>query len=212
MHTRGLRGVTTLTAMAVLALPGNPQQTAIFTSTDGAFQFSYPSDFEVCTAGKLKPCIDESYIPVCEADAIVCVTYPVKQFEGSNFGAASFQVREIHYGLETMTPDGCATPHPLEEPAGVPSHPEFLISAQHPAEIIGGVLFVHGINGDAAMGHASSVDLYRAFHQKRCFELSLTETETTAEADPPMKTLTDAQQKDVDGSLAQILHSFRFLK
>jgi hypothetical protein len=187
-------------------------QTMIFTAADGSFQFSYQTDFQVCTQGKVEPCI-RSFIPVCEQDALVCIVYPPKRFEGTNFGAASFQVREIHTEREAMTPDVCVTPYPQEVPSGVSAWPEFMISAHHPGEMIGGVLFVHGIRGDAATSHSKSVDLYRALHKEKCFELSLSETETSpAPTDPPMKTLTPEQRKELDQSMSQVLHSFRFSK
>jgi hypothetical protein len=154
--------------------------------------------------------MNQSYIPPCEDDAVVCVVYPAREFEGTSFGAAAFQVREIHTEREMMTPDICVTPYPRRDGAGVR---EFLISAQRPEEIIGEVLFVHGITGEAAASHSSSVDLYRAFHRKKCYELSLSESGINiAVTEPPIKMLTPAQQKDVDESLSQILHSFRFLK
>ena len=207
-----------LSVAAVLVLPTSSQQrlsvhqAKIFTAPDGAFQFSYPRDFQVCTEGKIDPCL-QSYIPVCEQDGLDCVVYPAKQFEGTSFGAASFQVIEIHADRGAMTPDVCVTPYPRKDAGNVSEWPEFLISAQHPAEVIGGVLFVHGVNGGAATSHSISVDLYRAFHKQKCFELSLSETGTNPDvADPPMKTLTHAQRKELDESMSQILHSFRFLK
>lgn len=201
-------------ATAVMAPQSHSQQrpsvsqSMVFRSADDAFQFSYRSDFKVCTAGEIKECID-SYIPACEDNAIVCVLYPAGQFGDTSFGAAAFQVREIRTEREQMTPDVCVTPYP---PSGS-EYPEFEISAKDPAERIGGVLFVHGVRDEAAMSHSSSVDLYRAFHRKKCYELSIGQSGTNPDVfDPPKKTLTDAQQKDVDESLAQILRSFRFRK
>lgn len=211
------RITTLLAAVAFLTLPSNGQQRLpvlqkkTFTAPDGTFQFSYPDDLQVCLEGKIEPCV-HSFIPVCE-DGLVCVVYPAKQFEGTNFGAASFQVKEIHTEREIMTPDVCVTPYPQEGPTGASAWPEFMISAQRPGEMIGGVLFVHGVTGDAATSHSKSVDLYRAFHKQRCFELSVSETATEPHVtDPPMKTLTPAQQKSLDETMSQILHSFRFLK
>ena len=120
------RRVITVIAAVMFALTTNAQQrssaeqTKTFTAADGAFQFSYPSDFQVCPGGKIESCI-QSFIPVCEQDALVCVLYPAKQFEGTNFEAASFQVREIHTDRQAMTPDVCVTPYPQETPAGVPA-------------------------------------------------------------------------------------------
>jgi hypothetical protein len=217
-------GTWRMIEMLVLAVPTDSQRLpsahpAVFTSTDGTFQFSYSVDFQVCTAGKMEPCRNRSYVPPCEVDAIVCAVYPDGQFEGTNFGAAAFQVREINSKRYTnserytMTPNLCVTPFPEENgPGDFYPWPEFQISAQHPQENIGGVVFVHGISGDAGMNHYHSVDLYRAFHEKRCYELSLSESWATGVSDPPMKTLTHAQQKDVDESLSQILHSFGFIK
>lgn len=203
--------------IALLALPANAQQSPlsqskIFRAPDGSFQFSYPSYFQVCKQDEVEQCT-QSYIPVCEQEAVICVVYPAKRFEGTNFGAASFQVKEIHIEGEGMTANVCVTPYPKEDATGVQSWPEFLISARHPGEMIGGVLFVHGISGGAAMSHWLSVDLYRALHRQRCFQLSVSETDTNpAISDPPVKTLTPAQSKELETSMSQILHSFRFLK
>lgn len=150
----------------------------------------------------------EGYIPACEEDALVCVVTPAKRFESTNLNEASFQVREIHRA-EQMTADACETPYPLEEPAS--KFPEFLVSAEHPVEMIGGLKFLHGVNGEAAMGHWSGDDLYRRLHKGRCFELIIRETGVNAAVtDPPMDTLTPAQQKRLDQSMSLILHSFRF--
>jgi hypothetical protein len=204
------RTIVLLVAAGVLALPTHSQRrsSAVFTSGDGAFQISYPSDFQVCTAGKMDPCRIQSYIPPCDEDAIVCFVYPKKQFEGTLFESAAFQVREIHGPLEEMTPDVCVTPF-----AEADNSLSFLISAQHPEEMIGKDLFVHGETGGAAAGHSMSVDLYRNFHRPNCYELTLRQSRgSLGDYDPPRKTLTPIQQKNVDESLSQILHSFRFLK
>jgi len=111
-----------------------------------------------------------------------------------------------------MTPDVCVTPYPRKNDGGtVPEWPEFLVSAKHPVEMIGGVQFLHGVSEGAAMSHSIGIDLYRAFHKQRCFELSVSQTETNPNAfDPAKKTLTTSQQKKLDQSMSQILHSFRF--
>jgi len=63
------------------------------------------------------------------------------------------------------------------------------------------------------MSHSKIVNLYRTFHRNKCYELSISQSYVDAEAfDPPRKTLTKEQQKRVDDSLSQILHSFRFLR
>lgn len=211
MHRGAWRRIGFL-AVALSLLPAYSQRrtsahAVLYQSADGSFQFSHPDEFHVCTAGKMEPCRTAAYIPPCEEDALVCAVYPGERLKSNNFEAAAFQVREIHSKREAMTPDGCVTP----SSDGGSAWPELQISAEHPAETIGGVLFVHGIRGEAAASHAGSVDLYRAYHNKRCFEISVTGSETNPNvADPPMKRLTAAQRKDVDESLARVLYSFRF--
>src|ERR1700760_3188600 len=112
--------------------PAVAQGMKVFTATDGTFQFSYPGQFRVCIEGKLESC-------ACETEPLVCAAYPAKEFEGTNFGSAWFQVKEISSRGETMTADGCATPYPPKYSGGVSEYPEFQISAQHPTERIGGV-------------------------------------------------------------------------
>ena len=196
-----------LLAIASVMQPANAQQRtsvheSTFTAPGSTFRFRYPSDFQVCTKGKIQPCI-QTYIPICQEDALVCITYPAEEFKDTNFGAASFQVREI--SSPGMTADRCATPQPLG------GYPEFLISAEHPVEMIGGQRFIHGVTAGAAMSHWISVDLYRGLDRNRCFELSISKTETDPQAyDPPIKTLTPAQQKKLGRTMSDILHSFRF--
>jgi hypothetical protein len=181
-----------------------------FTNSDGAFRFVYPADFQVCTRAKVDPC-NQSFIPVCEPDAFVCVVYPAKPFKDTSFGAASFQVREILAEDEMMTADVCVTPYSTKYGDKVSDFPSFLISAEHPVELIGGVQFLHGVTGGAATSRSISIDLYRAFHKQRCFELSVSQTGTDPNvSDPPMKTLTPAQGKKLDEGMKLILHSFRF--
>ena len=202
-----------LLAATLLALGADAQQqrhqSKIFTAPDGAFLFSYPANFQICTKGKTQSCDSSSYIPVCDDNPIACVVYPSELFKGTNFESAGFQVREIlnKYGSPPSSADHCVTPNDYEQPE------DFLLSAEHPTEVIGGVTFVHGISGGAACGHSSSRELYRTFHKGRCFELSTNTSATSPNiSDPPMKTLTSAQQKRLEDTMSDILHSFRFAK
>jgi hypothetical protein len=209
-----MRAIAALTLMAAfLPVPSfgqAAQKTSTFTNSDGAFGFVYPADFQVCTRAKIDPC-NQSFIPVCEPDSFVCVVYPAEQFKGTNFGAASFQVREILTEHEMMTADICVTPYPQKNGDRVSDWPDFLISAKRPVELIGGVQFLHGVGGGAATSHSLSIDLYRAFHKQRCFELSVSQTGTDPNvSDPPTKTLTPTQGKKLDQAMSLILHSFRF--
>ena len=203
--------LTLLAAFLPIPVVGQTaRKTGTFTNSDGAFRFVYPADFQVCTRAKVDPC-NQSFIPVCEPDGFVCVVYPAKPFKDTSFGAGSFQVREIFAQDEMMTADVCVTPYPTKYGDKVSDFPSFLISAVHPVELIGGVQFLHGVTGGAATGRSISIDLYRAFHKQRCFELSVSQTGTDPNvSDPPMKTLTPAQGKKLDEGMKLILYSFRF--
>jgi hypothetical protein len=142
--------------------------------------------------------------PPDRKDALVCVVYPAKPFKDKSFGAASFQVREILAEHEMMTADICVTPYPHKDGDSVSDWP-VLISAEHPVELIGGVQFLHGVSGGAALSHSISIDLYRAFHKQRCFELSVSQAGTDPNvSDPPMKTLSAAQGKRLDEAMSLI--------
>ena len=203
------RTLALLVAVTWVSQAANAQQGAsaheisTFTAANGSFRFSYPSGLQVCAEGKIQPCI-YSYIPVCEQDALACVVYPEKEFADTNLGAASFQVREIlrEGNIPPTNADDCVTPNPNDQP-------RFLISAQHPAEVIGAVSFIHGTSDGVAAGHAIKQDLYRAFHKQRCFELSVSVTWTN-NFEPPLKALSPPQQKQLDETMSTILHSFSF--
>ena len=210
-----MRVVAALTLIAIFlpffALGQMAQKTSTFTNSDSTFRFVYPVDFQVCTRGKIDPC-NQSFIPICEPDALVCVVYPAEEFKGTSFGAASFQVREILTEHEMMTANVCVTPYPRKDGDTVERWPEFLISAKNPVEMIDGVEFVHGVNGGAATGAWSATDLYRMLHKQRCFELSLNQTGTNPNiSDPPMKTPTPAQRQKLGHTMSDILHSFHFI-
>ena len=150
---RAIAALILLTAFLPIPVFGQTaEKTSTFTNSDGAFRFVYPADFQVCTRAKVDPC-NQSFIPVCEPDSFVCVVYPAEQFKNTNFGAASFQVREILAEHEMMTANVCVTPYPQKNGDRVSDWPGFLISAERPVELIGSVQFVHGVSGGAATGH-----------------------------------------------------------
>jgi hypothetical protein len=193
-----------------LSVTGSLGQTAdqaarTVTSPDGAFRFACPNNFQVCSKGDIDPCDQFTYIPMCDKDALVCVVYPRGRFRDTTFEGAAFGVREIlREGKPPETADECVTPY----------REAYLISAEHPVELIGSISFLHGWDvAGPLMGNINHLEIYRAFHKGRCFELSITEAEAKPEmSDPPMKTLTSAQQQGLDATMSDILHSFRFTK
>ncbi len=212
MSIAGLRAIAVIAAMGLLMQLGNAQQpppprrNTTFVAPDRVFQFSYPSDFQICARGKLDQC-RQGNIPVCAEDALVCVLFPAKQFENPDFYGAGFEVREISR-QELMTPDVCVTPYPRKDGPW----PEFLVSAEHPLKTIGGLPFLHGVSAGAATSTMIRTDLYRVFHHKRCFELDVSQTGRDPHSfEPPRQPLTPAQQKELDLTMSYILHSFRFV-
>ena len=123
-------------------------QATTFTSPDGTFSVSHPKDFRFCKRVGTAPCV-ESYIPVCDDDAIICIVYSPPEFKNTNFAAATFQVRKITR-MGDMTPNVCVTPYPRKDGNAVSDWPEFQVLAEHPIENIDGVQFLHGISGGAA--------------------------------------------------------------
>lgn len=178
-----------------------------YTSADGAFRFFYPTNSRVFEKGHIDPSDD------CDRDAIVCVVYPKSTKEGQNYGTSTFQVREVRPKVsEEMTADICVTPYPMS-----PSEPEFMIDAKEPTKTIGGILFVHGSEDVAAGPQSSSVDLYRAFHNRICFELSIGDfgtdiyDDSAHDSDNHLAPPTALQKMELN-QVPQILRSFQFLK
>jgi hypothetical protein len=116
-----------------------------------------------------------------------------------------FEIRKIP---APNTADTCATPEPAGEKYTV-----FLISAESPVKIIGGVAFIHGVTGEAAGGNSSSTDIYRTFHAGTCYELSVTSSASNyANYEPGMiKEFTTADESKVSSAMKRVLDSFRFI-
>jgi hypothetical protein len=209
----------TVAALVLTVLGAGVQQqtfshrSTTFTAPDGAFRFSYPSDFQTCARGKLQPCNAYQMGDVCNGEALVCVLYPPEVFRRTNIAASvGFAVTEIfHNGHRPASADDCVTPYPQTEGGGsIADLPEFLVSAKHPTERIGDLIFVHGTRGGVAAGSYGATDLYRAFHNARCFELTLTVAGQDVET-PAQTVLSRIQyDKNVEPTMSSILHSFRF--
>lgn len=179
------------------------QQT--FRSPNDTFQFVYPRSYRLYTGSEAYEADQGSYIPVCQFVFVACVVYPTNEYAGTNFQGAAFQVREIE---DKSTATECLTPRP-----GAASESGFSIAAKDPKRIIHGVRFLHGEFGGAATGHSIGTDLYRAFHQHTCYELSINLTEAAFGNFAPgtIKEFTTADEQRVHDNLAAILDSFRFL-
>jgi hypothetical protein len=165
----------------------------IFLSPDGTSQFTYPGAYALFT-GK-----------ACEPEpAIACVVFPESRYPGTTFVGASFDEREID---EATTKSTC-----LRSPMRAVNVPEFDIATKDPKRIINRVSFLHGISVSVGSGTATTTDVYRAFHNGKCYELSLNFA-TTQFANYPTGTVKEFTDEDrIRHELTTILDSFRFLK
>jgi hypothetical protein len=194
-----------------MTVTSRAQQRKVFTSTGHTFQFNYPDSFAAYRHNQIEESQSLYFIPVCENEAAVCVLYPKNKYEGTGFEGASFQVSEISASTESE----CLTP-PANPDAGARGHTyrvAFVVSANRPTELINGTKFMHGEAAGAATGHVISTDLYRNFHLRRCFELSVRLAQSNLEHDPPGAgpEFTRGDQQHVLSDLNEILRSFKFV-
>jgi hypothetical protein len=174
----------------------------VYVSSDGAFRFSYSSNYLPNTKDNMDE-VESSYVPVC-TDGADCVVSRRGYFAGTNFQAASFQVREISGALNNAA---CLKGPPED----VPQHqaPE-----SERIKIIGGLKFTHGQSGEVGVGNYLSTDFYRVFRKQKCYELSINiATSSFGNYDPgSIKEFTRDDERKVMRDLTLTLNSFRFLK
>lgn len=202
-------GATLLLAFCAM-LPFHPfqkiaqsSQLRTFTSPDESFQFTYPTSYAIYTGSEVdKAGRRLSYIAVCET-AVVCVVYPENKYKGTNFGAASFQVREVD---EAKSPNACLTPSKKD-----PNAPDFAVDSKKPQRLINGVSFLHGTGGEGGLGHSMSADIYRAFHHGRCYDLSVNIAITSFATFDPGTIKEFTGDRRVRTELLRIADSFQFL-
>lgn len=218
--------LSTVMLMGMMSVPAmsygvNPQKRSpvqkVFNSPDHRFSFRYPRELLLCSSGGAHECASEAMLTACEEDALVCVVYRHEAFEGSHVDGAGFQVRQV----PKDSADSCVTPEMRDDSSG---YTVFQISAAHPVERIGSVTFVHGSDGQAALGTSSSTDYYRAYHRGRCYELSITTSGNSGGADDwgddpesvrsmkAMRALDARYYRMVSVTLNEVLHSFRFTR
>ena len=164
-----------------------------FSSPDSSSQFTYPDSYALFTGR------------VCEPEpAIACVVFPESRYPGTTFVGASFDEREID---EATTKSTCLT-----SPMRAVNVPEFGIATEDPKRIINRVSFLHGISISVGSGTVVTTDVYRAFHNGKCYELSLN-LATKQFANYDAGTVKEFTGEDsVRNELTAILDSFRFLK
>ncbi len=169
----------------VLFLIAAAAQDAYTTFNDpaGRFQFRYPAGWQLFTGKRLAESTLLSYIPLCQPEAIACVTEPPTEFKGSNFEGASFQISAC------TKSDGLQTDR-----------------------TINGVRFTHGSRDGAAAGHSSNTEIYRTDHGGVCYEVLLTTTQTSIAITPAgSRKFSAIELEKVQKRLDAILESLRFI-
>lgn len=171
----------------IIPQPRGPQ---IF--SDGASQFTYPAEYEIGT--------NDSGGGLCSFESeIACVVFPAGRFRGTTFAGASFDESQIQ---EAKTKAQC-----LE-------FSDFYVAGKDPLKNINHVTFVHRTAASAAMGTVTEIDAYRAFHEGKCYELSINIAATHIQSYDPgaIQEFTEADEAQVRKELTAILESFEFTK
>jgi hypothetical protein len=190
----------------------DPEPLRTFTAPDAAFSFRYWDHLIRCKKIPEVWAPDEcsAYHPTCDdlADltgkrqtSIACFAYPKNKFTDTKaFEAATFSVEVVD---EHATAKSC-----LAGPEA-----EGLDVDKHGTTRIQGVSFAAFEFGEGGMNQGVDVELYRTFHNGKCYQLGINRASANATVfDPPERDLTDADEREVNGTLKQALKSFRFLK
>lgn len=178
-----------------------------YTSPDGAFTFMYSGNPKLPEPGQY-----DSAESDCYDDSIICLTYPKSTRDGTNYGTATFKVREVKREDYRMSAEECVTPH-----SSAPSEPDYYIDPKRPTKTIGGILFIHGYQLIGAGPQTFQIDYFRTFHEERCFELTIGDSGTDTgfdssfDANGQQLPMTHRQLNELQQPW-QALQSFRFLK
>jgi hypothetical protein len=83
-----------------------------------------------------------------------------------------------------------------------------------------GTTRIHGVSfaafefGEGGMNQGVDVELYRTFHSGKCYQLGINfaTANNPEDFDPPIRTLTEKDENEINGRLEEDRKSFRFLK
>ena len=200
----------------VMYVQSNSETAAMrtFTSQDGSFRFKYSSVLVHCTPERREEGYPGFWVPpdacqsmggVCEAagsraNTIACFAYPKDKFkEKPEFVAAAFFVAEVK---QVTTAKAC-----LE------GSQYWNINTTKNGDINGINFKIFHIS-DAGLGSSQGGDIYRAFHNSKCYELGVQMANSNPAAFDPetIKEFTKRDRDEVYGRLNQALDSFKFLK
>jgi len=177
--------------------PSRPQTRGIFTSSDGAFRFTYSHSLVACPS---ESC--EAYFPMCNqegSDTLACFAYDKNKLKDfPEFEAATFSVAEIS---DATTRDDCLNIREgwrYENPGKLPT------------TTIHGATFTIMNFGEGGMSQGLEAKAYRSFREGTCYQLSV--RIATVYLGATAKSVREQKLRDVRERLNQALYSFEFLK
>jgi hypothetical protein len=189
----------------------------VFRSADSTVEFRYPKSMVLCypeqTDTTSKNERGEScspYLDICaigttttaagtlHPETVACVAYPHSAYEGTNFGGAAFSVSEV--------PDARTESQCLQ-------FDKFTINKKTVHwETIRSMKFKAASGGEGGLGHGLAADVYLTFHNGKCYDVELRETQTSLANFDPGTVKEFKGQAKVSSELRRVLHSFHFLK
>jgi hypothetical protein len=192
--------VRTLTiAIALLAATAAFAGQATYTSPDGVFQFTYPDSFRLYAGDQ----IGDGSSPACSPPPVVngeaCVRYQNDKYKRTTFNDAAFLVNTVP---EASNEADCLSFKDWQAEERVKTS----------YATINGVQFSKASMVGVMRAYSNQEHLYRAFHGKQCYELSITIGYALYSDDDKLKTFTADDAKKVRAALEPVLQSFRFLK
>lgn len=140
------------------ALAQRPTALDVFTNPDGAFQFSYPDNYELLVGERILKATQGRHLgfPVCDfSKALVCVVYPIERLDNDKFEAAGFSV-----DVPVVTAESDCLGYTDRFARSDDEHSE-------PSPFrINGRVFRHVSASRRMSGHAQSSDLYQNVSQR----------------------------------------------
>jgi hypothetical protein len=193
-----------------LSIPSAQSTLRTFTSQDGVFQFKYSPVLVHCEPRRIEQgSPGSSWVPadacICDdtggsASTIACFAYPKDSFKDKPaFSGAAFFVADV----------GSAT----NEKTCLEGSQNWLIRDFQSTKV-NSINFKHFRISDAWTSHSQTGDIYRVFHDNKCYELTIQEIKTNPAAydSGTIKEFTQRDSDEVRARLMQALNSFTFLK
>jgi hypothetical protein len=177
---------------------GNVHEDELLTYTDSknGYSLTYSATKFDFTADKEK--IGQlSYIPICPETTVGCVFYMGTDYKGTNFGAAGVSVNiDPTLNTEAKCYNFKVSTNAAQQEAGTTT--------------INGVNFRSATGGEGATGHFIKIQIYRNFHNKRCYEIQQSFVYTNIDNYEP-GTVKEFNMEEV-WQLQPIVQSFEFVE